>query len=392
MNALTQTSKHSAAGQYLGYALQPVRLCFHLLNAPDGASVSLEHLDDVAIHMANGEVILEQSKSALKQNPISDWAADLWKTLANWLSFIAAGEVDPASTIFRLYVAPTKSGAFATALSDAKSEDDVAKLVADLQKRQGRQKTPPTCNSDVQTFLNADPVHRTALVRNLTVVSVDLDPVEPIRAIFKPTVSPLVVDLVCERAIGAAKEAADRLIRAKQPAILNADAFKAEQRAFVQKNNLPGLLTSFTESPSSDAVEQMMADRPAFVRQLELIEAGDEACVRAVSDYLRTIADISIWGESGLIFEKNLNDWDSDLVGRYEHIAAEIQDVHAGQAPAARGRIVYRRCAQLQPPLDGRVVPGHFVHGSYNSLAHDLRLGWHPDYKTLMEPRPCGRI
>lgn len=104
MNAKTQTGKHSAAGQYLGYALQPVRLCFHLLNAPSGASVSLEHLDDVAVHLVGAEVVLEQSKSALKQNPISDWAADLWKSLANWLSFMAAGEIDPATSHFRLYV------------------------------------------------------------------------------------------------------------------------------------------------------------------------------------------------------------------------------------------------------------------------------------------------
>ena len=208
MSALTQTSTHSAPGQYLGYALQPVRLCFHLLNAPAGALVSIEHLDDVAVHLANGELILEQTKSALKQNPISDWAADLWKTLANWLSFISAGEIDPAATSFRLYVTPTKSGAFATALSDAKSDDDVAKLLADLQKRLNKKKSPPACSQDVQTFLDADPAHRSALVKNLSVVSLDLDPVDPIRAIFKPTVSPLVLDLICERAIGAAKEAA----------------------------------------------------------------------------------------------------------------------------------------------------------------------------------------
>lgn len=386
MNARTQISKHSAAGQYLGYALQPVRLCFHLLNAPPGASVSLEYLDDVAIHLIDGKVVLEQSKSAQKQNPITDWAADLWKSLANWLSFLAAGEIDPATSEFRLYVTPLKTGAFATALSDAKTDAEVEALVARLVHAHGKLKTPPACDADVQTFLNSDAAHRTALVKNLTIFSVDADPVDPIRAIFKPTVSPLILDLICERAIGAAKEAADRLIRAGKPAILGADAFQAEQRAFVQKNNLPGLLSSFTAQPPVEAVEQLVANRPAFVRQLELIEVGDEACVRAVSDYLRTLADISIWGESGLIFEKNLSDWDDDLVSRYEHVSAEVHDVQAAHHPTARGRITYRRCAQLQPPLDGRVVPGHFVHGSFNALAHCLRLGWHPDYRTLLEP------
>ncbi len=386
MNVVTQTRKHSAAGQYLGYALQQVRLCFHLMISPHGASVSLEHLDDVAVHLSDGRVVLEQSKSALKQNPLSDWAADLWGTIANWLDFLAAGEVDPATTQYRLYVTPVKSGAFATKLNDAKSDDDVAAFVGLVTKSLGKLKAPPACSADIQRFLKAAADHRNALVKNLTVVSIHADPVDAIRAIFNPTVSPQILDLVCERAIGAAKEAADRRIRARQPAILSADAFRAEQRAFVQKNNLPGLLASFTETPSDEEVQLIMQGRPGFVRQLELVEVSAEACVRAVSDYLRTAADISIWGESGLIFEKNLADWDEDLVGRYEHIAAEVQDVHAGQSANARGRIVYRRCANLQPPLDGRAVPGHFVHGSYNALADELRLGWHPEFRALMEP------
>ena len=76
------------------YALQPVRLCHHLLDCPPGAHVSLEHTEDVAIHYPEGLQLLEQTKSALKQNPISDWADDLWKTIANWLNNIKAGEVE----------------------------------------------------------------------------------------------------------------------------------------------------------------------------------------------------------------------------------------------------------------------------------------------------------
>jgi hypothetical protein len=45
---------------------------FTLLTCDAGSTVSLEHLDDVAIHTANGELTLEQTKSALTQNPLSD--------------------------------------------------------------------------------------------------------------------------------------------------------------------------------------------------------------------------------------------------------------------------------------------------------------------------------
>ena len=83
MNAETKPAKHSAPGQYLGFALQPVRVFYHLLTSPKGAKVSLEFKDDVAVHHADGKLLLEQTKSALRQNPVSDWAGDLWKAFEN---------------------------------------------------------------------------------------------------------------------------------------------------------------------------------------------------------------------------------------------------------------------------------------------------------------------
>jgi hypothetical protein len=44
MSTRAALARHTAPGQYLGYALQPVRLCYHLLSCPSGASVSLEAL------------------------------------------------------------------------------------------------------------------------------------------------------------------------------------------------------------------------------------------------------------------------------------------------------------------------------------------------------------
>src|SRR4051812_32187398 len=100
-------TKNSVPGQYLGYALQPVRLCFHLLDAPHDALVSLEHIDDVAVHYACGAHLLEQSKSALSGNPASDRSVDLWKALANWADLCVAGTVPLTTTTFRYFVTPS---------------------------------------------------------------------------------------------------------------------------------------------------------------------------------------------------------------------------------------------------------------------------------------------
>src|SRR6478736_4398114 len=98
--------KATAPGQYLGYSLQQLRLCHHLFRVPDGDTVSLEYVDDVAIHRSDGTLLLEQSKSALTGNPATDRAKELWKTFANWADLCAQGTIDGATTDFRLYVTP----------------------------------------------------------------------------------------------------------------------------------------------------------------------------------------------------------------------------------------------------------------------------------------------
>ena len=385
MNIVTQPAKHSAPGPYLGFSLQPVRLCYHLLTCPKGAQVSLEYLDDIAVHGADGSVMLEQTKSALKQNPVSDWADSLWKAVANWLDSIANGEVAAEKAQFRLYVTPTRTGARAQAMSDATTWAEVAAIASEIQAEMGKLKKPPGCLPFLARFLDATEDDRFAVVGRMRIISTDDDPIDPLRALLAPTVTPPIIDLLCQAAIGMAKEQADRLIRNGKPAILDADGFKAGFRIFVQTNNLPGYLASLTGPPKEGEVAAMLSTRPMFIRQLALIEATEEDRVRAVSDFLRTSADKSVWADAGLIFEQSLRDWDDDLVRRHGLICGEIADVHADKDARVRGRIAYRRCSQLQAPLEGRAVPGHFVHGCFNALADVRRLGWHPDYVSLLD-------
>jgi hypothetical protein len=345
MNVAVKAVSHAAPGPYLGFALQPVRLCYHLLTCAKGARVSLEYLDDVAIHNPDNTFILEQTKSALKQNPLSDWAVDLWKTLANWLDGASSGKIVLKKSQFRLYVTPHRTGNWAQALSEFKSAAEVANLVDEIRAKYAKKKSL-ACAPYLQRFLDATDDERTAIVINLSVVSED-NPLEALRALIKSTVAPEMVDVICHSVIGMAKEQADHLIRNGKPALVDGDAFKVNFISFVQKNNLPGLLTSFTPVPGQDEVAAILSLRPTFIRQLEIIETSEEDRVRAVSDFLRTSADKSLWAESGHVFEGSLREWDDDLIRRQGLISGEVSDVFATKDPPFRGRQTYRRCAQL---------------------------------------------
>lgn len=56
--------------------------------------MSVEHLDDVATAGTAGFTV-EQAKAGTAKNPIANTSPELWKTFANWLDAIAAGQLDP---------------------------------------------------------------------------------------------------------------------------------------------------------------------------------------------------------------------------------------------------------------------------------------------------------
>jgi hypothetical protein len=132
-------------------------------------------------------------------------------------------------------------------------------------------------------------------------------------------------------------------------------------------------------------VADLAFTRPVFIRQLEIIEESKDVLLRAASDFLRTSADKADWAERGLIFPGSLDDWNDDLIRQHSMVRGDIADLHSDKPEALQGRLVYRECAQQQPPLEGRAVPGHFVHGSFNYLADRRDIGWHPDYEALLD-------
>jgi hypothetical protein len=381
---MTKGVKHSAPGPYLGFALQPVRLCYHLLSCPESAAVSLEHLDDVAIHYEDGTVLVEQAKSALSHNALSDWSEDLWKTVANWLTAVDDGSLDANGTKFFLYVTPVKSGTIAKRFHDAKNSADVEALTTEVEKKLAAKKSPPGCLTHVQGFLNASEKVRVAVVTKMQIFSVDKDPVDALRTLLKPAIAADALDLICASAIGMAQARADSLLRQGHSAIINASEFLKQFHAFVQKNNLPGLLTSFANAPELTEIEQVLNSKPCFVKQLELVRVTPEQQLRAVSDYLRTCATKSEWAARGLVYARSFEEWDDALVRHHVAISSEVEDVHAEKTEAVRGRITYSRCSQVQQSLEGREVPGHFSHGSFNALAEERVLGWHPRFQELL--------
>ncbi|WP_287880947.1 ABC-three component system protein [Aquitalea sp.] len=382
---MTALVKHSAPGPYLGFSLQPVRLCYHLLSSPSDSSVSLELLDDVAIHYANGNVLLEQCKSALSHNALSDWSEDLWKTIANWLAAVESQKVDGRKAMFCLYVTPPKSGKVSSAIHDATSADAVNLLLQQIKGKLSKKAAPPKCMPHVQKFLDVTAALRNQVICKTSVFSRDVDPIQPLRTLLAPTVPDGSIDVICEAAIGMAQARADRLIRDGMPALIGVAEFRKSFHAFVQQNNMPGYLASLTAAPTTADTKAVLTSRPMFVQQLQLIEASEAQQLRAASDLMRTSGDKVKWAAAGFIYDDTFKDWEDSLLRRHDAFAGEVKDLHSDKPEVVQGRLIYGRCSVLEVPIGSRTVPNYFTHGAFNDLADRQELGWHPEYKALLD-------
>jgi hypothetical protein len=372
--------KSSAPGQYLGYGLQPVRLCYHLLTASKGAKVSVELFDDIAIHESDGKLALEQSKSALSGNPAADRSAELWKTLANWAEL--PNELFERVTCFRYYVTPIKTGDLVTDLHNAQKAGDIKSLLDKFKTKKFQGKEDVGIAPYVKRFLAAGDQGCTKIIE-LFELATDSDPVDPIRDKLTALIPDETLDQFCAAAIGQAKNSSDKLIRRRQPAILDANGFRRGWRAFIRKYEFSNILTPTIGVPAAPQIAAVVTTFPTFVRQLTEISASESSIRNAVSDFLRTVSDKVKWAEDGDIVESSLDELDVSLLRHHELTDDELADTHGHIDPLARGRELYRRCTRLDLPLEGRCLPTYFVSGEFNCLADECRLGWHPDYKIM---------
>lgn len=382
VTTLDKPLKSSAAGQYLGYSLQQLRFCYHLLCAPDGDFVSFEYLDDTAIHKSDGTYILEQSKSALSSNPASDKSKDLWKTFANWSNLCTDGVIDHNSTIFRYYISPQKSGELINSLHSAKSEEEISTLLTRIAKLVNKKTPNVGCSPFVTEFLTAGDVVCKEIIRRFELVQ-ENDPVECIRQCVRIGAPSDVVNEIASATIGMARDRVDNLIRRHQPTMVSSQIFRQTYQTFLQRYNLTGILPSRSSAPSPTIISELVTAAPTFVRQLQAVDASHSLIVTAVSDYMRATSDKTYWADEGLILDDSIEELDLKLLRRFEIVRDEVEDTLSEHDEKRRGREVYRRCSETVVPLEGRVLPDHFIAGEFNDLSDQRMLGWHPEYSKL---------
>jgi len=381
-------SSHVPA-QALGYLIQPIRLLQLLLDAPPDSSVTLEVFEDVGLQTSDGYKTASQVKTGLVKNPLADRSPEWWKTLANWCDAIENRELDPARTVFEIYVAKYQKGKLATLFNDARSAQDVKAALAEVQKRFAKKSSRSGAGKRTETepyvsrVLRFDVTALEMLIRNFRITTAKRNPLADLRpAVASKWIRPESVELVIQHAHGWIKERLDGLLLEQKPAIVNANEFHREMLAFLPRCDFRTMVTSMAGLPSSEQVEAEKAK--IYVRQLEIVDLDDDTILQSINEYLRASVTRTKLAEQGIVHEDSFGEYQEALIAFWRNKKRHNALTHTQHKPESLGQLLLSDCCLYKEQLQGLELPAYFTPGSFHALADDETIGWHPDYQAKL--------
>jgi hypothetical protein len=371
-------------GQFYGYSIQVTRVVAHLLRAQQGQSVSIEHLDDVATHNGTSDLV-EQDKSGLAHNPVTDRSPELWKSLANWVRAIRAGALKEDAR-FLLYVAQGHRGKLIDSIHSATTKAAADAVVVSIRSTfDGKEKLPKGLAEHVKEVLSVTDEVLARLFVNITLENGSGAPNDDLAATpGMAAISQAKKDEVLTYLLGWAKKTVDKHIEHGQAAVIKWESFHKSFVAAAKKfDRAENVLVASPIDVTEGEVQKELRDR-TYVRQLQVVRCDDDETVRAVHDYLRSVTHRTNWSEDGDVIKSSFDEFEGSLGRAWANQRSIVDIEQKTLADAERGRLLYAKCQLLKVPLQGMDVPDFFVPGSFHTMADSLRIGWHPRFREAI--------
>lgn len=129
-----------------------------------------------------------------------------------------------------------------------------------------------------------------------------------------------------------------------------------------------------------------------LMRQVKLVDGAHSDITRAIREEWRAREQRAKWVDANTAMASKINDHDlvlqeewSDRHLQMVEACADVEDKQKCQSGLDLLRWTHERAPNEVPSIgDGWSAP-YYVRGSYQVLAIDLKVGWHPDYRDLLK-------
>jgi len=383
-------SGHDASAQMLGYLFQLHCGLFLLLSDNnERVSVCLEKYDDVTIVDEKGGQSNYQIKLHTKSvGDLTNCSTDLWRTLKAWMDWYTANPDKLLDTNFTLITnanAPESSAASKLRLEgrDVALSYTTLKSAAEISTNESHKKYYDAFLSMTQEKAEQFLQRIFVLDNNGNIQTID----DEIKNKLKYSVDPRYLTNLFERLIGWwLKKAEDALI-SDTPVFISQREIRAkiiQVASEYREDNLP-----IDEFDEADIPKPGKSTEKIF--QLQLLQIHNHKLKLATKNYHRAFIQRSKWVNEELAYITELDNYDSKLTEEWEHYFIQMEDElsRIDTVTEINKRLLGIKLLEKVEDLDIRIrekVSEPFVmRGSYHMLADDLRVGWHIDYKPLVE-------
>jgi hypothetical protein len=164
------------------------------------------------------------------------------------------------------------------------------------------------------------------------------------------------------------------------------EAYMAELREQFKQESLP-IDEDLLDFTLDDGTAEAHAGH-LFVKQIEIAAAGKRRIASAIRDYYRAYEQRSRWLREDLVIGLDLRRYEKRLAEEWAAVFDSMEDelghgaTEEVKKKAARSVLAWAERADL--PIRQGVTAPFLCRGSLHMLADELRIGWHPEFSTLL--------
>lgn len=383
---------HSASDSYLGFAHQTLSALTLLLDAGDEDSVTLELTDDVTVHHSASDA-RHQISHTMADTPeaLTVKAVKLWKTIWIW-----ATEYKPTERYVLITCAPVchelecLAGGSDRADLQLQLEIEAGRVIHEHdQKIHGHNDRYPGCKA----FLSLEGEVRSALIQqillcaaspNITQVDTMLD--HNLKNIATPEKRQLIVVRLRQFWL-------NRVVKSLTGELPRQISKREVQQQIEEIHNEitgPNLPDNFGDlKPPEDC------ETPDIMRrQIELVNGGSRRIARARRARWQSGNQRQQWMDDKVTFWSQLNKFDQKLIDAWSDRHGPMCDDTAAASEEEKRRRgceildwSHQEASSMLIKIGNKVAPAFLVQGTYQQLANDRCVGWHPDYEARL-PNP----
>jgi hypothetical protein len=392
---------HSAEAAALGFYYQAYFALLTLMRQEtDNAAVGIEQLDDVDLKIDGHNLLYQLKHSASNAPPpITLKSKALWKTVKVWvdilptltlsettLHLVTVAKLGPDSPLIAL----TDPDAERTELVEAMAQESQRVLDARAAATKAGKVLPHADRVDgCSAFLALTEVERLNLLRR-TVIQHD----SPTVAAIEENVAGCLKLLPPEQRPTVARRLVewwDRQIVyslcGKRERVVSRGELQHQISAIVSDIEQDKLVPDFeVASPPEDYQPDGM-----LARQIKLVDAKPSDLSKAIREEWKAREQRAKWLNGSPAMAATINDYDlvleehwSDRHGQMLEDCAELDHTAKCQSGLKILRWTHEEAPSVVRPIAHGWNAAYYVRGSYQVLAIDLKVGWHPDYAKLL--------